>query len=156
MNLNWRKSSYSGGEGNCVEVANNGNRVLVRDTKNKADAMLRFHPDAWRRFADQVKGGRSLASDLPPTLLGALSCLSGGCPPSLCQHPRTDQRLCLGLIHPRLSCRNIQLIQVIQGVLHAKRAARTASLRVIRNSPIWAFSDPRLIVTKVLISARRA
>ncbi len=70
MNLNWRKSSYSGGEGNCVEVANNGNRVLVRDTKNKAGAMLRFHPDAWRRFADQVKGGRSLASDLPPTLLG--------------------------------------------------------------------------------------
>jgi len=61
MKFRWRKSSYSGGEGNCVEVADHGNRVLVRDTKNKAGAILRFCPDAWRRFADQVK--RSLASD---------------------------------------------------------------------------------------------
>ncbi len=62
MKFRWRKSSYSGGEGNCLEVADNGNRVLVRDTKNKAGAMLRFHPDAWRRFAKQVKDA-SLTSD---------------------------------------------------------------------------------------------
>lgn len=59
MNLNWRKSSYSGGEGNCVEVADHGNRVLVRDTKNRTGAVLRLTPDTWRRFANQVK--RSLA-----------------------------------------------------------------------------------------------
>ena len=63
----WRKSSYSGGEGNCVEVAEHGNRVLVRDTKNRAGTVLRFTPDAWRRFADQVKGERSLASHPQPT-----------------------------------------------------------------------------------------
>ncbi|HEY6315114.1 MAG TPA: DUF397 domain-containing protein [Streptosporangiaceae bacterium] len=58
----WRKSSYSGGSGgNCVEVADHGNRVLVRDTKNSTGAMLRFTHDAWQRFADRVK--RSLASD---------------------------------------------------------------------------------------------
>jgi Domain of unknown function (DUF397) len=60
MNLDWRKSSYSGGEGNCVEVADNGNRVLVRDTKNRGGTVLRFTPDVWRRFADRVK--RSLAT----------------------------------------------------------------------------------------------
>lgn len=64
MESNWRKSSYSGDQGNCVEVADqNGNRVLVRDTKNRTDVMLRFTPDAWRRFAAKVKGKRSLASD---------------------------------------------------------------------------------------------
>ena len=57
--MNWRKSSYSGGEGNCVEVAGDRTRVLVRDTKDKAGAMLRFSPAVWRKFADEVK--RSLA-----------------------------------------------------------------------------------------------
>lgn len=59
--MNWRKSSYSGQSGgNCVEVADNGNRVMVRDTNNRAGAVLRFSPAAWRRFAEQVK--RSLTA----------------------------------------------------------------------------------------------
>jgi hypothetical protein len=54
--VRWRKSSYSGNGGSdCVEAAGNGNRVLVRDTKNRPGAVLRFSPAAWRRFADQVK-----------------------------------------------------------------------------------------------------
>jgi hypothetical protein len=52
--LTWRKSSFSGSEANCVEVAAR-DRVLVRDTKNESGATLRFTPAAWRRFADQVK-----------------------------------------------------------------------------------------------------
>jgi hypothetical protein len=57
----WTKSSYSGGSaGNCVEVADHRNRVLVRDTRDRAGLVLRFSPGAWRRFADQVK--RSLAA----------------------------------------------------------------------------------------------
>lgn len=64
--MNWRKSSYSGqGSGNCVEIADYDSRVLVRDTKDRTAAMLRFTPDVWRRFAEQVvKGERSLAPDL--------------------------------------------------------------------------------------------
>jgi hypothetical protein len=58
--LTWRKSSFSGSEANCVEVAAS-DRVLVRDTKNNSGAVLRFTPAAWRKFADQVK--RSLSSD---------------------------------------------------------------------------------------------
>lgn len=59
--LNWRKSSYSGGNGgSCVEVAN-ADEVLVRDTTDRSGPVLRFTPDAWRRFAVQVK--RSLAPE---------------------------------------------------------------------------------------------
>jgi Domain of unknown function (DUF397) len=57
----WRKSSYSGNGGSdCVEVGNDARRVLVRDTKDRGQGLvLRFSPEAWRRFADLVK--RSLA-----------------------------------------------------------------------------------------------
>jgi hypothetical protein len=60
--MNWRKSSHSGGNGgSCVEVGQAG-RVLVRDTKQAGTGpVLRFTPDAWRRFAGQVK--HSLASE---------------------------------------------------------------------------------------------
>jgi Domain of unknown function (DUF397) len=56
----WRKSSYSGNGGECIEVADHANRVLVRDTKDRTGPVLKFSPNAWRRFAAQVK--RSLAS----------------------------------------------------------------------------------------------
>jgi hypothetical protein len=62
--LKWRKATYSSnGGGNCVEVADHGNRVLVRDTKERAGALLGFSPNAWRRFVDRVK--RSLAGPQP-------------------------------------------------------------------------------------------
>jgi hypothetical protein len=68
IDTRWRKSSYSGNGGNCVEVGSDRSRVLVRDTKNRAAAILRFTPDAWKAFADQVKGERSLASASRPIL----------------------------------------------------------------------------------------
>ena len=33
----WRKSTYSGGNGSCVEIANLGMAVAVRDSKDRAD-----------------------------------------------------------------------------------------------------------------------
>ena len=78
--LNWRKSSYSGGNGgSCVEVAN-ADEVLVRDTTDRSGPVLRFTPDAWRRFAVQVK--RSLAPEPP---IGPLSCLMAGSGPFACE-----------------------------------------------------------------------
>lgn len=56
---NWRtsrKSSYSGSEANCVEVAVR-DRVVVRDTKDRTGPVLRFTPAAWREFAGRVKAG---------------------------------------------------------------------------------------------------
>jgi hypothetical protein len=62
-NMNWRKSSYSSGNGGeCIEVASPDDAVAVRDTKqDDAGPVLQFTPAAWRRFADHVK--QSLASD---------------------------------------------------------------------------------------------
>jgi hypothetical protein len=37
-----------------VEVAASG-RVLVRDTQDRAGAVLAFTPEAWRRFAAGIK-----------------------------------------------------------------------------------------------------
>jgi hypothetical protein len=76
MKSNWRKSSYSGDQGNCIEVADDNSRVLVRDTKQLGHGpTLQFTPDAWRRFAKQVK--QSLASQPaesgPPDSGGPLS-----------------------------------------------------------------------------------
>ncbi|MFE4589909.1 DUF397 domain-containing protein [Streptomyces laurentii] len=47
----WHTSSYSGGQGNCVEVAPNlPHLVPVRDSKRPAGPALAFSPDAWRAF----------------------------------------------------------------------------------------------------------
>lgn len=52
----WRKSTYSGSNGSdCVEVGGSAAAVLVRDTKNRAGAVLTFRADDWRRFAASLK-----------------------------------------------------------------------------------------------------
>jgi hypothetical protein len=59
LTTRWRKSSYSGGNGGaCIEIATRGPacHILVRDSKDITGIMLRFSPDAWRRFAANVKG----------------------------------------------------------------------------------------------------
>jgi Domain of unknown function (DUF397) len=60
MDVTWRKSSYSGGNGgNCVEVGAyaDTHRVLLRDTRDRQGPVLAFSPQAWRHFAGQVKTG---------------------------------------------------------------------------------------------------
>ncbi|MFI7576415.1 DUF397 domain-containing protein [Micromonospora sp. NPDC049497] len=47
----WRKSSHSGDEGACVEVARLPRTVGVRDSKDPAGPVLLFPPDAWAAFA---------------------------------------------------------------------------------------------------------
>lgn len=52
----WRKSTYSGSNGgNCVEIAAEAERVLVRDTKHLDSAVLAFSPAAWGRFLPGLK-----------------------------------------------------------------------------------------------------
>ncbi|MET8956560.1 DUF397 domain-containing protein [Streptomyces sp. NPDC004129] len=47
----WRKSSYSmGNGGNCVEVADFGRFVQVRDSKDPDGAVLRFDREQWQLF----------------------------------------------------------------------------------------------------------
>lgn len=52
----WRKSSFSGGGGsNCVEVADAGQAIAVRDSKDALGSVLVFGQRAWRQFAGKVK-----------------------------------------------------------------------------------------------------
>ncbi|WP_406114690.1 DUF397 domain-containing protein [Kitasatospora purpeofusca] len=54
----WRKSSYSGNGGNCVEIAPDFVGVLpVRDSKDPEGPALVFPSDAWRSFVAGVQAG---------------------------------------------------------------------------------------------------
>jgi uncharacterized protein DUF397 len=56
MNLQWRKASYSSGNGgNCTEVATVRGAVLVRDSKDPGGPVLRFGREAWEAFAASVR-----------------------------------------------------------------------------------------------------
>lgn len=48
----WRASSLSFANGNCVEVASG---VRVRDSKDRWGPILTFSADAWRRFISDSK-----------------------------------------------------------------------------------------------------
>jgi hypothetical protein len=51
----WRKSSYSGQSGNCVEVARNlPELVAVRDSKKPGGAQLVVSHEAWRVFIRKI------------------------------------------------------------------------------------------------------
>ncbi|MFE6869150.1 DUF397 domain-containing protein [Kitasatospora sp. NPDC057692] len=54
----WRKSSYSGAQSECVEVALDTAEVVpVRDSKDPGGPALVFQADAWASFVAGVKGG---------------------------------------------------------------------------------------------------
>ncbi|RNL85898.1 DUF397 domain-containing protein [Halostreptopolyspora alba] len=52
----FRKSSYSNQNQNCVEVADLDSGAAVRDTQNRAAGHLEFSTAEWRAFIDSVKG----------------------------------------------------------------------------------------------------
>jgi hypothetical protein len=52
----WRKSSYSGQSGNCVEVARNlPGLVAVRDSKAPDGARLLVPPETWLSFVRSIR-----------------------------------------------------------------------------------------------------
>ena len=54
-NSTWRKASYSGNSGNCVEVAYAPRVVLVRDTTNRDGVTLAVPADVWQAFTTKLK-----------------------------------------------------------------------------------------------------
>ncbi|WP_030668851.1 DUF397 domain-containing protein [Streptomyces rimosus] len=60
--FSWTKSSYSGGNGACVEIAAPASAAIaVRDSKDPDGPRLTFGTSAWSTFvADVSKGARDL------------------------------------------------------------------------------------------------
>lgn len=55
---NWRKSTQSGQENACVEVADlDGGGRAVRDSKDPNGPVLRFTPKEWAAFTAGVRDG---------------------------------------------------------------------------------------------------
>lgn len=54
----WRKSSYSGGGENCVEVAHIPGHVGIRDSKNPQSALLILANTRWAALTNEIKNGR--------------------------------------------------------------------------------------------------
>ncbi len=54
----WRRSSYSGGNGACVEVAAAPARVLLRDSKDPDGPILAVGTPQWGEFMHQLSVSR--------------------------------------------------------------------------------------------------
>jgi hypothetical protein len=51
----WRKSSHSGQDGQCVELADLGDAVGIRDSKNPTGPALIFNRRQVRALADRIR-----------------------------------------------------------------------------------------------------
>jgi hypothetical protein len=98
LDHSWRTSSYTGnGGGNCVEVKDTSDAVLVRDTKDRDGLVLAVSADAWRRFTatielvrhDAARAGTGEFHPCPPPFLDSVRAFD-------CQAARWDFGVSLG------------------------------------------------------------
>ncbi|SDM70126.1 protein of unknown function [Streptomyces sp. cf386] len=53
-NLTWFKSSYSGSEGECLEVALTPITIHIRDSKNPTTPAVQIAPTTWTTFLNSL------------------------------------------------------------------------------------------------------
>jgi hypothetical protein len=56
VEVGWQTSSFSAGQGNCVEVAQDSANVHVRDTKDRSGGTLDVGLPQWLALLDGVRG----------------------------------------------------------------------------------------------------
>jgi len=56
-NVKWQRARACGTQGNCVEVADLGDRIIMRDSKDPDGPTLTFTPFEWECFLDGVAKG---------------------------------------------------------------------------------------------------
>ena len=57
--VRWRKSTFSGAGGNCVEVAPTADGVIIRLSKHPAAGTITFSHAAWAAFVREAHDGAS-------------------------------------------------------------------------------------------------
>ena len=58
--LSWRKSSYSMGNGDCLEFAPiPAGGAAVRDSKDRSGPILLFGESSWQAYIDGIRSGES-------------------------------------------------------------------------------------------------
>jgi Domain of unknown function (DUF397) len=55
--LAWRKTRYSVGNGDCVEIATARGSIVVRDSKNPVGPVITYPVDAWQLFLVATRHG---------------------------------------------------------------------------------------------------
>jgi hypothetical protein len=53
--FNWRTSSYSADQGDCVEIASQFTYVLVRDSKEHNGPILEMSSAQWEQFLARIR-----------------------------------------------------------------------------------------------------
>jgi hypothetical protein len=56
--ITWHKSTASGGQGNCVQVAVVGGSILVRNSQDLLGPVLSFTRQEWAAFLEDVTNGK--------------------------------------------------------------------------------------------------
>ena len=51
----WRTSTYSGGNGDCVEVASLDGAIAVRDSKDRRGLVLMWRSDEWGELMRKLR-----------------------------------------------------------------------------------------------------
>ncbi|GAA4870585.1 MULTISPECIES: DUF397 domain-containing protein [Saccharopolyspora] len=54
----WRTSTRTQGQGQCVEVGFGADCVGIRDTKDRASGHLMIAPQRWWEFVSEIKRGQ--------------------------------------------------------------------------------------------------
>ncbi|QWF82204.1 DUF397 domain-containing protein [Amycolatopsis sp. CA-230715] len=57
VEVGWRTSSHSAGDGDCVEVSDTSATTHVRDTKDRLGGNLSITRAAWRTFLSDLRRG---------------------------------------------------------------------------------------------------